>query len=164
MYSTFPFHFGELLLRLTTLHSFDELYTPSQGKCTTPPRMNYPKSTNRHSTSDYITSYLHWAAFHFGFYCTLYTYSTLQYPLLKFPTFLHLQYSLTSYQRSYVVLQGFMTDCPDGRMNKDKMKEMFNAVAPSVGPDSTFKLKGQCYEIPPPPIFLSLNKCTWALT
>ncbi len=25
-----------------------------------------------------------------------------------------------------------MTDCPDGRMNKEKMKEMFNAVAPSV--------------------------------
>jgi hypothetical protein len=25
-----------------------------------------------------------------------------------------------------------MNDCPDGRMNKDKMKEMFNAVAPSV--------------------------------
>ena len=44
-----------------------------------------------------------------------------------------------------------MTDCPDGRMNKDKMKEMFNAVAPSVGPDSTFKLKGQCYEIFTPP-------------
>jgi hypothetical protein len=30
------------------------------------------------------------------------------------------------------ILQGFMTDCPDGRMNKEKMKEMFNAVAPSV--------------------------------
>jgi hypothetical protein len=29
-------------------------------------------------------------------------------------------------------MQGFMTDCPDGRMNKEKMKEMFNAVAPSV--------------------------------
>ncbi|XP_023335011.1 neuronal calcium sensor 2 isoform X3 [Eurytemora carolleeae] len=26
--------------------------------------------------------------------------------------------------------KGFLDDCPDGRMNRDKMKEMFNAITP----------------------------------
>ena len=30
------------------------------------------------------------------------------------------------------IFQGFMADCPDGRMDRDKMKQMFNTIKPEV--------------------------------
>jgi len=33
--------------------------------------------------------------------------------------------------------EGFMTDCPDGRMDREKMKLMFNAVMPKDGADAS---------------------------
>ena len=31
-----------------------------------------------------------------------------------------------------LIVQCFISDCPDGRMDKDKMKEMFHAILPKV--------------------------------
>ena len=36
------------------------------------------------------------------------------------------------FSKLILTIQGFMTDCPDGKMDRAKMKEMFSSLAPAV--------------------------------